>query len=148
MNSDKVDIVLVEDNIDDAELAIRALKKNNVSSVIIHHLKDGEEALDYIFCRGVHAGRNRDFPKLILLDIKMPKVNGLEVLKQLKSDDHMKLIPVVLFTSSNQSKDIIESYQLGANSYIVKPVDYNIFMKTISDLSEYWLGVNQYPVPV
>jgi two-component system, response regulator len=143
MDVNKTDIVLVEDNMEDAELTIRAVKKNNVSDSLVH-LKDGEQALDFIFCRGQYTGRNRnDLPRLILLDIKMPKVDGLEVLQQIKSSSRTKIIPVVLFTSSKEEKDILQSYQLGANSYIVKPVDFDGFQKVVSELCSYWLQVNQ-----
>jgi CheY-like chemotaxis protein len=145
MNTEKFDIVLVEDNLDDAELAIRALKKNRIVNSLIH-LKDGEEAINFIFCRGIYEKRNfKDIPKVILLDIKMPKVDGLEVLKIIKADISTRIIPVVLLTSSKEEKDILESYQLGANSYIVKPVNFDSFVKAVSDLGLYWLLLNQLP---
>ena len=148
MDTNKTGIVLIEDNMEDAELTIRALKTNKVSNAIVH-LKDGEQALDFIFCRGLHAGRNgNDLPQLILLDIKMPKVDGLEVLQQIKSSHKTKIIPVVLFTSSKEEKDILQSYQLGANSYIVKPVDFDGYKKVVSDLSAYWLQINQHPYQI
>jgi len=142
-NLDNAEIVLCEDNADDAELTIRALKKNGITNPLIH-LKDGEELLNFIFCEGAWA--NRDFfkqPKLILLDLKMPKVNGLEVLRRLKSDDRTSMIPVVLLTSSKEDKDIKESYSLGVNSYIVKPVEFEGFIKAVSSLGFYWLLLNQ-----
>lgn len=138
-----IDIVLCEDNPEDAELAIRALKKNGITNSLIL-LKDGEELLNYIFCEGAWA--NRDFckkPKLILLDLKMPKVDGLEVLRRLKSDDRTSMIPVVLLTSSKEDRDIKESYSLGVNSYIVKPVEFEGFIKAVSSLGFYWLLINQ-----
>ncbi|OQP60091.1 two-component system response regulator [Niastella vici] len=145
MNTGKVDIILVEDNPDDAELALHALKKNRIANSLIH-LKDGEEALDYIFCRGQYEKRNiSDLPKVILLDIKMPKVDGLEVLKRIKADPGIRTIPVVLLTSSKEEKDIVESYQLGANSYIVKPVNFDSFVKAVSDLGLYWMLLNHTP---
>jgi len=145
MNTGKVDIILVEDNPDDAELSIRALNKNRIANSLIH-LKDGQEALDYIFCKGVYENRNiSDIPKVILLDIKMPKIDGIEVLKRIKADPGTKIIPVVLLTSSKEEKDILESYQLGANSYIVKPVNFDSFVKAVSDLGLYWLLLNQLP---
>jgi two-component system response regulator len=145
MNTGKVDIVLVEDNLDDAELSIRALNKNRIANSLIH-LKDGQDALDYIFCQGVYENRNiMDIPKVILLDIKMPKVDGIEVLKRIKADPGTKMIPVVLLTSSKEEKDILESYQLGVNSYIVKPVNFDSFVKAVSDLGLYWLLLNQLP---
>lgn len=145
MNTGKVDIILVEDNPDDAELALHALKKNRIANSLIH-LKDGEEALDYIFCKGQYEKRNiSDIPKVILLDIKMPKVDGLEVLKRIKADPSIRIIPVVLLTSSKEEKDILESYQLGANSYIVKPVNFDSFVKAVSDLGLYWMLLNHTP---
>lgn len=137
--------MLVEDNPDDAELVVRALNKNRIANSLIH-LKDGQEALDYIFCKGVYENRNiRDIPKVILLDIKMPRVDGIEVLKRIKGDPGTKMIPVVLLTSSKEEKDILESYQLGVNSYIVKPVNFDSFVKAVSDLGLYWLLLNQLP---
>jgi CheY-like chemotaxis protein len=145
MNTGKVDIILVEDNPDDAELSIRALSKNRIANGLVH-LKDGQEALDYIFCKGIYENRNiKDIPKVILLDIKMPRVDGIEVLKRIKADPCTKMIPVVLLTSSKEEKDILESYQLGVNSYIVKPVNFDSFVKTVSDLGSYWLLLNQLP---
>lgn len=145
MTSGKIDIVLVEDNKADAELTIRALKKNRIANSLIH-LNDGEEAIDFIFCRGAYEKRNiHDIPKLILLDIKMPKIDGIEVLRKIKSDDRTKIVPVVLLTSSKEEKDIVESYHLGVNSYIVKPVDFDSFVKAVSDLGLYWLLLNQPP---
>lgn len=142
---EKADILLVEDNPSDAELTIRALKKNNIISRLIH-LQDGEEALDYIFAAGKYEGRKiNDIPKVILLDLKMPKVNGLEVLRRIKADERTKIIPVVLLTSSKEDNDIIEGYKLGVNSYIVKPVEFENFVKSVSDIGLYWLQVNQSP---
>ena len=145
MGFNKIDIILVEDNPDDADLTMRALRKNNLTNSLIH-LQDGEEALDYIFCKGAYSGRSPgDIPKLILLDLKMPKVDGVEVLRQLKSDDRTKVIPVVLLTSSNEDRDIVECYRLGVNSYIVKPVEFASFVKVVSDIGLYWLSMNQIP---
>jgi two-component system response regulator len=145
MGFNKIDIILVEDNADDADLTMRALRKNNLTSSLIH-LQDGEEALDYIFCKGAFSGRSPgDIPKLILLDLKMPKVDGIEVLRQLKSDVRTKVIPVVLLTSSNEDRDIVECYRLGVNSYIVKPVEFASFVKVVSDIGLYWLSMNQIP---
>jgi len=139
----KIDILLVEDNANDAELAIRALRKNNVARNIIH-LKDGEEALDFLFGNGQYAGRNTDNkPRLILLDLKMPKVSGLEVLEKIKSNELTKTIPVVMLTSSKEHPDVEKSYLLGANSYIVKPVDFENFSKVVNDLGIYWLLLSQ-----
>ena len=139
----KVDIMLVEDNLDDAELAIRAFKKIGLQGNVVH-LKDGEEALDYIFCRGRFLERDiSDVPKVIYLDLKMPKVDGLEVLRKVKSDERTKSIPVVMLTSSKEDKDIKETYRLGVNSYVVKPVSFDEYIKTVSELGSYWLILNQ-----
>lgn len=139
------DIILVEDNKSDAMLTTRALKKHNLANSLIH-LVDGAQALDYIFGRGEFEGRNiEDRPRVIFLDIKMPKVSGLEVLTVLKSDERTKQIPIVMMTSSQEEKDIIESHKLGVNSYVVKPVGFENFSKTIADLGFYWLVVNNTP---
>lgn len=138
-------ILLVEDNMSDAMLAIRALKKHNLANNVLH-LYDGAQALDFLFAKGEYEGRNiAEKPKVIFLDLKMPKVDGLEVLRHLKADDRTKLIPVVMMTSSREEKDIVESHRLGVNSYIVKPVDFEKFSKTVADLGAYWLLVNQTP---
>jgi CheY-like chemotaxis protein len=143
--NEKFDILLVEDNPSDAELTMRALKKINIANPLLH-LQNGEEALDYIFCTGNYAGRSiEEIPKLILLDLKMPKVDGLEVLKKIKSDERTKIIPVVLLTSSKEDKDIIDGYKLGVNSYIVKPVEFQGFVKAVSEVGLYWLLLNQPP---
>lgn len=143
MNVNEVEILLVEDNIHDAELTIRSLKKVNLANNLVH-VKDGEEALDFIFARGEYAGRQiTDHPKVILLDIKMPKVDGIEVLKQIKANAVTKTIPVVIMTSSREEQDIITSYKLGVNSYVVKPVNFEAFAKAICDLGFYWLIINQ-----
>jgi two-component system response regulator len=144
--NNQIEVLLVEDNIHDAEMTIRALKKVNLSNHLVH-VKDGEEALDFIFARGKFAARETMVaPKVILLDIKMPKVDGIEVLRQLKSQDASKTIPVVIMTSSKEEQDIIRSYQLGVNSYVVKPVDFEGFAKAVSELGLYWLLTNQPPV--
>lgn len=139
------EIILVEDNVSDAELTIRALKKNGSMNSLLH-LKDGEEALEYIFATGRYETRNiQDIPKVVFLDLKMPKIGGLEVLKRIKSNEITKMIPVVLLTSSKQDTDIAEACQLGANSYIVKPVGFEHFVKVISDAGRYWLKLNHAP---
>jgi two-component system response regulator len=139
----KIDILLIEDNVNDAELAIRALQKNHVARYITH-LKDGEDALDFLFGKGKYAGRDTDNkPRVILLDLKMPKVSGLEVLEQIKSNELTKTIPVVMLTSSKEHPDVEKSYALGANSYIVKPVDFDNFSKVVNDLGIYWLILSQ-----
>ena len=146
IDQSEVEILLVEDNPHDAEMAIRALKKNNLANNVLH-VADGVEALDFIFARGAYSGRNIESgPKIILLDLKLPKVDGLEVLKIVKSDERTKMIPVIALTSSSEEKDIIESYRLGVNSYIVKPVDFDKFVEAIKDLGLYWLLLNQSPI--
>ena len=143
--NNKVDILLVEDNSDDAELTIRALKKNkSVQSLV--HINSGEEALDFLFCQGEYEARNiRHIPKLILLDLKMPRIDGVEILRRIKWDERTKVIPTVVLTSSKEEKDILETYKLGANSYFVKPVDFEGFLDAISSLTKYWLELNQPP---
>ena len=142
----EIEILLVEDNIDDANLAIRALKKYNLINKILH-AKDGAEAIDYIFAQGIYADRNIEAkPKMILLDLKMPKVNGIEVLEKIKSDERTKSIPVIVLTSSKEDPDIKTCYELGVNSYIVKPVDFDSFLKTVSNLGVYWMMLNQVPL--
>lgn len=142
-NQSAVELLLVEDNINDAELIIRALKKNNIGNSIAH-LSDGEEALDYLFATGKYAERKiEDRPKVILLDLKMPKLNGLDVLKAIKSDPRTKTIPVIIMTSSKEDTDIEESYRLGVNSYVVKPVNFENFSKAAADVGFYWLLINQ-----
>jgi two-component system response regulator len=146
INPNEVDILLVEDNPHDAEMALRALKKNNLANNVAH-VTDGEEALDFIFARGAYSGRIIESgPKVVLLDLKLPKVDGLEVLKAVKSDERTKIIPIIALTSSTEEKDIIESYRLGVNSYIVKPVDFDKFVEAIKGLGYYWLLLNQSPI--
>ncbi|MBI3921708.1 MAG: response regulator [Armatimonadetes bacterium] len=141
----EVEILLVEDNPDDAELAVRALKKNNLANHLFH-VSDGEEALDFLFARGAFSERTvENGPKVIVLDLKLPKVDGLEVLRALKSDPRTRIIPVVVLTSSKEENDIVESYELGVNSYIVKPVDFDKFVVAVRDLGMYWVLLNQPP---
>ena len=143
MNENTVEILLVEDNPHDAEMTIRALKRANLANKLIH-VKDGEQALDFIFSRGDFGGRHvDDKPKVILLDIKMPKVDGIEVLRQVKASEATRTIPVVIMTSSKEEQDIINSYNLGVNSYVVKPVDFEGFAKAVAELGFYWLITNQ-----
>ncbi len=145
MFKDDVELLLVEDNKSDAKLTIRTLEKYKMANNLVHVI-DGAQALDFIFARGEFEGRNMtNKPKLILLDIKMPKVSGLEVLEILKSDERTKSIPVVMITSSKEEKDIVDSHKLGVNSYVVKPVVFADFSKTIGDLACYWLLVNNTP---
>lgn len=142
---DAVEILLVEDNMSDAELTIRALKKNNLANKLLH-LKDGTEALDYIFAQGIYTDRNTENrPKVILLDLKMPKMSGIEVLQKIKSDERTKKIPVVVLTSSKEDPDMLECYRLGVNSYVVKPIGFEAFVKAVSDLGLYWMILNQSP---
>lgn len=146
MSENGVEILLVEDNMSDAELTIRALKKKKLANNLIH-LKNGAEALDFVFGRGPYAGRDTNkVPKVILLDLKMPKVNGLEVLERLKGDERTRKIPVVVLTSSREDPDINTCYTLGVNSYIVKPVEFDKFFEAVSDLGFYWLLLNQPPL--
>ncbi len=145
MENTAIEILLVEDNTSDAELTIRALNKKHIANSIIH-LKDGASALDFLFGEGEFANRNiNNRPKIILLDLKMPKVDGLEVLRRIKNDDHTKKIPVVVLTSSKENPDIEKAYALGANSYIVKPVEFDGFSKAIGELGFYWLLLNESP---
>jgi two-component system response regulator len=140
-----VDILLVEDNPRDAELTIRALKKRNLANQLFV-VEDGAEALDFIFCRGAYVQRDLlDPPKIVLLDLKLPKVNGLEVLREVKADERTRTIPVVILTSSREDPDIKAAYELGANSYVVKPVDFDAFLEAMSQVGFYWLLVNQPP---
>jgi two-component system response regulator len=145
MINNEIEIVLVEDNMDDAEMTIRALKKVNLANKLIH-LEDGQEALDFLFAQGKFFGRElTNKPKVILLDIKMPKVDGIEVLRKIKSAESTRSIPVVIMTSSAEDNDIITSYDLGVNSYIVKPVHFENFAKAVSELGLYWLLTNRTP---
>jgi CheY-like chemotaxis protein len=140
-----VEILLVEDNLQDAELAIRALKKNNLANSI-HHVKDGAEALDFLFATGEYSGRKiENGPKVVLLDLKLPKVDGLEVLQKVKADERLRMTPVVILTSSKQDRDMIDSYKLGVNSYIVKPVEFEKFLEAVKQFGMYWLMVNRVP---
>lgn len=144
-NPNAVEIILIEDNPHDAELVLRALKKHGLTNRL-QLLQDGAEALDFIFATGAYAGRDLNHrPKLILLDLKLPKVDGLEILRRIKKDERTKSIPVVVMTSSQEEKDIVESYSLGVNSYIVKPVDFDKFVQSVADLGLYWLLLNKVP---
>jgi two-component system, response regulator len=141
---EQVEILLVEDNPEDAEMTLRALRKRNLANQV-HWVKDGEEALDYPFCSGPYAGRNPAHPpKLVLLDIKMPKVDGIEVLRRVKGSE-LKTIPIVVMTSSAEERDVLESYRLGVNSYIVKPVQFEAFLETMSSIGLYWVLTNRVP---
>lgn len=141
----RTELLLVEDNPEDLELELRALRKANVEDRV-HVARDGAEALAYLFCEGPHAGRSfADLPKIILLDLKLPKIDGLEVLRQLRADPRTREIPVAVLTSSKEQQDIVESYRLGVNSYIVKPVDFEGFTQTVQKLGLYWLVLNEPP---
>lgn len=139
----EVEILLVEDNPNDLELTMRALKKNNLGNKV-YAVKDGEEALEFIFATGQYSNRNINVPpKVIFLDLKLPKVNGLEVLKKVKSDEKTKTIPIVVITSSQETQDVKECYKLGVNSFIQKPIEFDNFVKAISDAGLYWLIINK-----
>jgi CheY-like chemotaxis protein len=144
-NHTEVEVLLVEDNPRDAEMALRTLRKRNLANSIVH-VKDGEEALDWLFGIGAYAGRDpSNRPKVVLLDLKLPKVDGLEVLRAIRGDERTQLIPVVVMTSSGEERDVIESYKLGVNSYVVKPMDFEGFSAAVAELGHYWLLVNQEP---
>lgn len=145
LDINNVEILLVEDNPDDAGLVIRTLKKHNLANHLIH-LSDGAQALDFVFCKGEFAERQiDDRPKVIFLDLKMPKVDGLQVLQAIREDKRTESIPVVIMTSSHEERDIVEGYRLGVNSYIVKPVDFDNFSRAVAELGFYWLLLNKVP---
>ena len=137
-----VQILLVEDSVQDAELTRRALKRHHVANDVAW-VRDGVEALEYLFCEGAYAGRDSGLPKLVLLDMKMPRMDGLQVLAKLKADARTRAIPVVMLTSSREERDLVHSYSLGVNSYIVKPVDFEQFADTVSQVGMYWVLANQ-----
>jgi CheY-like chemotaxis protein len=142
----EVTILLVEDNPTDAELCIRSLKKHNLTNDLVW-VKDGAEALDFLFARGSFSSRSPNHvPKVVMLDLRLPKVDGLEVLRQVKADDQLKDIPIVVLTSSKEDRDVAESYQLGANSFVSKPVEFDAFADTVAKLGMYWVLVNKPPV--
>ena len=146
MENSQVEILLVEDNMDDAEMTIQAMRKNNLANKLVH-MTDGEEALDFLFGSGKFIGRDTNLkPRLILLDLKMPKVDGMEVLEVVKSNDATKKIPVVILTSSKEDPDVNRCYELGANGYIVKPVEFESFTKAVSESGIYWLLINHPPL--
>ncbi len=145
MNLEELEILLVEDNPTDAELTMRALKRKNLANRLVW-VKDGEEALDFIYAQGQFADRNpEDLPRLILLDLRMPKVDGLEVLKEIKAHEKTRKIPVVVLTSSQEDQDVVESYKLGVNSYVSKPVEFDDFLEAVSTLGLYWMLINKPP---
>jgi two-component system response regulator len=140
-----VEILLVEDNPNDVELTLRAFRKQNLTTKV-HVVKDGAEALDFLFSTGAYATRrNHARPKVVLLDLKLPKVDGIEVLRRVKADPRTSSIPIVMLTSSQEERDVLESYKLGVNSYIVKPVDFNNFVRVVSELGMYWSVLNKLP---
>lgn len=137
-------ILLVEDSLNDAEMTMAALQENNVINDVVH-VRDGAEALDYLYCRGDFAGEANGHPAFVLLDLKMPKVDGLEVLRQMKADERLRLIPVIMLTSSREEGDMIKSYKLGVNSYVVKPVGFGEFVEAVRALGAFWAVVNEPP---
>jgi len=141
---EEVDVLLVEDSPTDAELTIRSLRAHNLANRLVW-VKDGAEALDFIFCEGSYAGRCPVLPKVILLDLRLPKVGGLEVLQRIKSDPRIRMVPVVVLTSSKEERDITESYRLGVNSFIPKPVEFDTFAKIVAEMGYYWLFTNKPP---
>ncbi len=146
MTHRQIEILLVEDNPDDVELTLHSLQKENLANHI-HVARDGEEALEFLFCNRFHSDRSRELPpRLVLLDLKLPKIDGMEVLRRIKSDPRTKTIPVVILTSSREDRDLVNTYDLGANSYIQKPVDFDQFRTTVKNVGLYWLLINQPPV--
>jgi CheY-like chemotaxis protein len=145
MNFQQVEILLVEDSVADAEMTLRTLKKRGIANNV-EWVRDGVEAIDYLFCEGAFSGRGNGFPKLVLLDLKMPRMDGLEVLARMKTDLRSRTIPVVMMTSSREEGDLLASYELGVNSYVVKPVDFDAFAETVAHIGMYWLIANEAPV--
>jgi len=144
MNYQHVEILLVEDSSADAEMTLRTLKKRGIANNV-EWVKDGVEAIDYLFCEGPFEGHDHGFPKLVMLDLKMPRMDGLQVLERMKSDARTRTIPVVMMTSSREEGDLVASYKLGVNSYVVKPVDFDAFAVTVAQVGMYWLIANQVP---
>ena len=144
MNFQQVEILLVEDSSADAEMTMRTLKRRGIANSI-EWVKDGVEALDYLFCRGDYVERANGLPKMVLLDLKMPRLDGLQVLREMKQDPRTQAIPVVMMTSSREEGDLLASYRLGVNSFVVKPVDFGAFAETVSQVGMYWMIANQVP---
>ncbi len=145
MNMNALTILLVEDNPDDEELTLRALRQNNIMNQV-NVARDGAEAIDYLFCQGAYKARDPlQKPAIVMLDLKLPKIDGLEVLRRIRADERTRLMPVVILTSSKEEQDLIKGYSLGANSYIRKPVDFNQFVNTVGQLGLYWLVLNEAP---
>jgi len=143
--NDPVEILLVEDNPADAEMTLRALRRNNLANKV-HWVKDGEQALEFMFRTGAYAGRDPvEVPKLVMLDIKMPKVDGIEVLRRIKANEETRSVPVVVMTSSNEERDVVDSYRLGVNSYIVKPIEFPAFLEIVAKIGLYWVLTNRVP---
>lgn len=144
-NMNEVEVLLVEDNPSDAELTLRALKKKNLANKLFH-VKDGAEAIDFVFAQGAYSNRKvQNGPKVVLLDLKLPKLDGIDVLRRIKSDDRTKTIPVVVMTSSREDRDLSDCYELGVNGYVVKPVEFEDFARAVSDLGLFWLILNETP---
>jgi two-component system response regulator len=144
MNFQQVEILLVEDSPADAEMTLRTLKKRGIANNV-QWARDGVEAIEYLFCEGAHAGRQHGQPKLVVLDLKMPRMDGMQVLARMKADARTRSIPVVMMTSSREEGDLLASYQLGVNSYVVKPVDFDAFAETVAQVGMYWLIANEAP---
>jgi CheY-like chemotaxis protein len=144
MNTQLRRILLAEDNANDVELTLTALAQHNLANEVVV-TRDGEEALDYLFCRGTYSGREAGHPAVVLLDLKMPKIDGMEVLKQVKADPELRTIPVVILTSSREDQDLVESYNLGVNAYVVKPVDFREFIDAVKELGLFWSIINVLP---
>jgi DNA-binding response OmpR family regulator len=142
---DAIDILLVEDNAHEAELATRAFKKRTMANCVVH-VQDGQEAINFLYGTGIYEGRDiSNIPRMILLDLNLPKINGLEVLLKIRSNENTRTVPVVVLTASSEERDVLASYRLGANSYVVKPLDFEKFLEVMSNLITYWLLINQLP---